>query len=401
MHKLWYIIFLFINILQISLESKKLILIQSVWRHGERIPTATYPNDPINQENWNLPFGSLTKKGILQHVIQGKKLRKRYIDELNFINKKYIPHEVEARSTIVDRCLQSAYANFCGLYSNDNKTILNDDDNLSCNLMFVPIKTDYFGSDKVWEEGKNCNVLKKLREQRMRMVVPHLEEKYKTFLEYISFHSGIPNMTIVDMVHLHNIISVQKHLNITQKSWLTKETFSQMQNLSSLLNSFYDGEEGFNVDRDKRIIRLHGGPLFKFIFDNFEKRILFKSSPTLYTNNNTYFKLNDFKHKLYFSFSAHDLNIFSILRLLGATNIIFRDSLFPDFSTMLVFELWQRDIFNYDIALLYSKNDKSELENVTRYIKGCGGGDYCKFDILKILIKDLLPTNVEKECSIE
>uniref|UniRef100_A0A0N5B6D0 acid phosphatase n=1 Tax=Strongyloides papillosus TaxID=174720 RepID=A0A0N5B6D0_STREA len=235
----------------------------------------------------------------------------------------------------------------------------------------------------------------------MKGLLPSLEDKYKSFLQYLSFHSGIKNLTTTDMVHLYKIINIQKQLGIKQKSWLTNETFEQMKNLTNLIYTIYDGEEGFNINRDKKIIKLNGGPLLKIIMNNFDD-ILLNDITYLHRKNDSYFKANSFKQKLYFSFSVYDTTILSILRLIRATDIILKDGgIFPDFAAVLIFELWRRDILNYEIALMYSKNSDSPLENVTRFIKGCGGGDYCNFEIFKFLIKDLIPIDISKECETD
>ena len=43
-----------------------------------------------------------------QHVELGKKLRKRYIDELKFVSNEYRNHEIHVRSTDLNRTLISA-----------------------------------------------------------------------------------------------------------------------------------------------------------------------------------------------------------------------------------------------------------------------------------------------------
>lgn len=51
----WYIICI------ISLYQLILIIIQQVFRHGDRNPTETYPNDPYRNYEWQGGWGALTK----------------------------------------------------------------------------------------------------------------------------------------------------------------------------------------------------------------------------------------------------------------------------------------------------------------------------------------------------
>lgn len=40
-------------------------MIQQVFRHGDRNPTETYPNDPYRNYKWQGGWGALTKVSIL------------------------------------------------------------------------------------------------------------------------------------------------------------------------------------------------------------------------------------------------------------------------------------------------------------------------------------------------
>ncbi|VDK18906.1 unnamed protein product [Anisakis simplex] len=37
-----------------------LLLVQPIWRHGDRSPTTTYPKDPNQESAWPLGWGQLT-----------------------------------------------------------------------------------------------------------------------------------------------------------------------------------------------------------------------------------------------------------------------------------------------------------------------------------------------------
>uniref|UniRef100_A0AC35UHG5 Lysosomal acid phosphatase n=1 Tax=Rhabditophanes sp. KR3021 TaxID=114890 RepID=A0AC35UHG5_9BILA len=139
--KLWFI---FVLILHISciFGKRELKLVHTILRHGERMPLANYPRDVVDESYWDLPYGALTENGIKQVYQQGSRLRKRYVDDFKFISPKY--NEISALSTSVERCLLSAGSFLSGLFS--QKKI--DDEGWSLNWTPIPVKTDYFGSDK-------------------------------------------------------------------------------------------------------------------------------------------------------------------------------------------------------------------------------------------------------------
>ena len=62
--------------------------------------------------------GQLTYIGEQQLFDLGCRLRKRYINELNFLSQNYDPNEISVRSTNVKRCINSAKCLLAGLYLN-------------------------------------------------------------------------------------------------------------------------------------------------------------------------------------------------------------------------------------------------------------------------------------------
>ena len=85
----------------------KLILVQVVFRHGDRTPANTYPNYPYNElmKNWE-PYGGLgqlTPRGMKQTWKYGTDLAKIYS---KFLTAEYNHNLVFVRSTDYDRTIQ-------------------------------------------------------------------------------------------------------------------------------------------------------------------------------------------------------------------------------------------------------------------------------------------------------
>ena len=57
------------------------------------MPERSFPTDPL-KDIWTDPPGELTKMGQMQAFSQGLKLKKRYIDELGYLNKNYWSRDV-------------------------------------------------------------------------------------------------------------------------------------------------------------------------------------------------------------------------------------------------------------------------------------------------------------------
>ncbi|XP_049565835.1 prostatic acid phosphatase isoform X5 [Orcinus orca] len=93
-----------------------------VFRHGDRSPIETFPNDPIKESSWPQGFGQLTQLGMEQHYELGQYIRKRYE---KFLNKSYKHEQVFVRSTDIDRALMSAMTNLAALFPPEGISVWN------------------------------------------------------------------------------------------------------------------------------------------------------------------------------------------------------------------------------------------------------------------------------------
>ncbi|XP_060005831.1 prostatic acid phosphatase isoform X4 [Lagenorhynchus albirostris] len=102
--------------------AKELRFVTLVFRHGDRSPIETFPNDPIKESSWPQGFGQLTQLGMEQHYELGQYIRKRYE---KFLNKSYKHEQVFVRSTDIDRALMSAMTNLAALFPPEGISVWN------------------------------------------------------------------------------------------------------------------------------------------------------------------------------------------------------------------------------------------------------------------------------------
>ncbi|VDM66522.1 unnamed protein product [Strongylus vulgaris] len=121
-----------------------------MWRHGDRSPTKTFKNDPIQEANWTFGgggFGQLSPLGMHQMLRLGKLIRETYIDT-KFLSNRYSSKEVCAllkniyiRSTDTNRTIISALSNIMGMYGTNADHVPGRDypDDTSWPSGYVPI----------------------------------------------------------------------------------------------------------------------------------------------------------------------------------------------------------------------------------------------------------------------
>lgn len=91
-------------------NGSSLVLLQIVYRHGDRTPIRTFKNDPVPITAWKEGPGQLTTVGCRQHYTMGSHLKSRYA---HFLTGN--PHELQVWSSDKDRCLASAQCHLAGL----------------------------------------------------------------------------------------------------------------------------------------------------------------------------------------------------------------------------------------------------------------------------------------------
>lgn len=79
--------------------------LQIVFRHGDRAPLVPlFPNDPF-KESWPHGLDQLTTDGRARMFRLGQMIRAKYA---NYLGSDFSPREIFARSSAIDRCLESA-----------------------------------------------------------------------------------------------------------------------------------------------------------------------------------------------------------------------------------------------------------------------------------------------------
>ncbi|XP_045435247.1 prostatic acid phosphatase isoform X5 [Pipistrellus kuhlii] len=199
--------------------AKELKFVTLVFRHGDRSPIDTFPNDPIKETSWPQGFGQLTQMGMEQHYELGEYIRKRYG---KFLNESYKHQQVYVRSTDIDRTLMSAMTNLAALFPPDGISLWNP------NLPWQPIPVH---------------------------TVPLMEDR--DFIETLPKLSGYHGKDLFRIwSKVYDPLFCESVHNFTLPSWATADTMTKLKELSELsLLSLY------GIHKQKEKSRLQGGVL--------------------------------------------------------------------------------------------------------------------------------------------
>nr|XP_013015432.1 prostatic acid phosphatase [Cavia porcellus] len=291
-----------------GVRAKELKFVTVVFRHGDRSPIETFPNDPIEESSWPDGFGQLTQLGMKQHYELGQYLRKRYGQ---FLNESYKREQVYIRSTDVDRTLMSAMVNLAALFAPGGSSIWNP------NLLWqpIPVHTVAASEDRLlYMPFKNCPRFQELESETLKS-----EEFQKRIQPYQDFINTLPTLSGFQGQDLFGIWSkVYDPLycegvhNFTLPSWATKDTMTKLRELSELcLLSLY------GIHKQKEKSRLQGGVLVNEILNHMKTATQQK------------------KYKKFIMYSAHDTTVSGLQIALDVYN-----GVLPPYASCHLMELY-------------------------------------------------------------
>ncbi|TKR58382.1 hypothetical protein L596_029834 [Steinernema carpocapsae] len=361
--------------------AKELVLIQALWRHGDRTPQETYPADPYQEDFWKLKWGQLTTTGMWQHYQQGLRLKARYVDKLKFLNANYELEDTYVRSTGVPRTLMSAYSNLAGFYSTSKNTFPTKA-SWPTNWSPVPVHTLEPARDHLLHWESACPRRFQLFNERAEF------EGYQKFMsQYKELISEIAQKTtwnVTDPFKLEvffDTIFVEKLYNLTIPAWFTEAKYKELKGVLDLAIDYIYGNGEFGKTENVELIRLTGGALLNAMIENMQKAVK-KESPVKYI-----------------AYSAHDTTLNALLRALGAKKTVVPERV-PEYASHLVLELWKTDDGSFEVELQYSANSKTDFVAVTDAITGCPKEEACPLDKFVSRSNKYVSKDMEKECKM-
>ncbi|XP_066293888.1 prostatic acid phosphatase-like isoform X2 [Branchiostoma lanceolatum] len=320
-------------------DGRSLVQASVLFRHGDRSPTETFPNDVHQEDAWPQGFGFLSEIGIQQHHNLGEFFRKRYGKEgFGVLSEEFRRDELYVRSTDTDRTLMSAEANLDRLYPDQP----------------IPIHTVRTGLDPLLRAFfLNCPRWTELMEEDFNS--DDFKQKEKDNKEFMAFVVkkagwGEPH-GIMDAWRTQDPLLCEKAHGMSWPAWVTADVYKRLTELTA-----YGSEINFRGDEKGRLM---AGLLVNQIVSNM-------------TTAQGEIQKNEKPYRL-LVYSAHDIDISALLSALDVYNV---NDLSPPYAACVMVELYRDPRGQFSVQILY-RNDSSH-EPYVLTIPGCD--EFCPFD---------------------
>uniref|UniRef100_A0A1W7R8D5 Putative lysosomal & prostatic acid phosphatase n=1 Tax=Aedes albopictus TaxID=7160 RepID=A0A1W7R8D5_AEDAL len=334
-----------------------------VFRHGQRTPADTYPNDPlVNNTFTPYGWGQLTNFGKRSLYDIGIWLRKRYA---KLLGKLYFSDKIFAQSTGVSRTQMSIELVLASLYPPVDTV---QEWNKDLNWQPIPFFSEPLDQDTLLLVRKSCP---RYHEALMEIMESTEVQQYlisnQELFDNLTIITGMDIRTPDDVQSLYSTLKAEAEFGLALPEW-TKDYYPDK--LLPLTTFGYV----LNVYNDE-LKRLKGGPFLKKTISEWEAVMASDVTPS--------------KNKKMFLYAGHDSTVVNIL---SAFNV-WKEQV-PGYAIMALFELYKnRRTAEYSVRV-YQKN-VGELP-ISLEIPGCS--KYCPVEKLKKLLDSHVPTDMAVLC---
>ncbi|KAK9746279.1 Histidine phosphatase superfamily (branch 2) [Popillia japonica] len=330
-----------------SIDSRELLLVHVISRHGARTPVDTYPNDPyINTTFYPAGWGYLTNEGKRDAFNLGQDIRRRYN---KFLGDFYTNDIYYSQSTDVDRTISSVQVMNAGIWEPRNGQKWGD-----LNWQPIPVHYEALNQDMLLLVRKMCPQYD--IEFRRLMSSPMVQEKLKLnkdLFEYLEHWSGNRINNFDDVQDLYSTLYAEDSFNLTLPSWTINIYPDKLYELTSL--SFQ--------------LRAYNNLLIR-----------------------RYHQIG-WSEDVLVGDGGHDSTIANLLSALK----MFKPHV-PDYTSTIILE-FSRDRFTdeYGIEVYYKMSVHHQLQKM--HIPNCDS--FCLLKDFLRITADVVPENWEKECATD
>uniref|UniRef100_A0A182JQ86 Uncharacterized protein n=1 Tax=Anopheles christyi TaxID=43041 RepID=A0A182JQ86_9DIPT len=333
------------------------------FRHGQRTPADTYPNDPyVNYTFEPYDWGQLTNKGkysVYEKI--GLWLRERYG---RFVGETYRAKNVHVQTTGVSRTQMSMQLVLAGLFPPEGTEL---QWNRRLNWQPIPYFSEPLNQDTLLLVRVSCpRYTETVKESFQMPEFKNLMNANQQLFENLTRITGLTIANPDDVQSLFSTLKAESEYGLKLPAW-TKAYYPDK--LLPLTKKSY----ALNVYTDE-MKRLKGGPFLRKTLNEWEALI---ANPTG-------------THKKIFLYAGHDSTVVNILSAFK----VWDESVLPDYGVMGVLELY-RDVRNGQYSVSVSQKLLGQRLQ-RRTIPGCT--ELCPIEQLKTVLNATIPTDWKKDC---
>ncbi|XP_060066320.1 testicular acid phosphatase homolog [Ylistrum balloti] len=337
-----------------------LILVQAVFRHGDRSPIRSFPNDK-HRDFWKQGLGQLTQEGMLQEYNLGKFLKSRYGYGV-LLSSKYNHSEITITSSDYDRALMSAYCVLSAIYPPDGT---DQRWNPDLNWQPIPVHTKPRHEDFIISMQADCPKFDKLlTEYNGNKTKAIFMAKHQDLIENIVNISGLP---IESWNSITDSLFCQYIHNFSLPEWASILPLDVVKSIRDVFATYYLPTP--------ELAKLKGGPLLMEIIDNMKRNLNNESSTTVYL------------------YSGHDTTLIALLRVLNVFN-----NRNPSYSSCVLLELWKSGVNETIFVKVIYRNETDSNRTISLPIPGCVVN--CPFKTFISILTRNTPKDIKEECNI-
>ncbi|XP_014222464.2 venom acid phosphatase Acph-1-like [Trichogramma pretiosum] len=339
--------------------SRKLQLIQVIFRHGDRVPDRgeIYDSDPYTDEFWKpLGYGKLTKVGERREFELGRMLRRRYDDFLG----DYESDRVYSFTTDMNRTKLSLKLVLNGLYNNE--TNWNENGNTLLEEFSVDCVPD--GGNVFRHPSKKCSKFGKLYKEALDANEPKLD-KYRELFDRIENSTHFKHEYKIKIgSRLYRNIRSALALGLPMPGWCSEKCYDDLRHIAGINFGVYV--------HAANISRITVGPSLEIFLKNMRDSDEKSSANKIYL------------------YSAHDYNIATISKALEFEGI----PDFPDFGSAIMIEKRKDENDNSFVKMLMWTGVSEQL--ITLKLPDCD--IECPLERFRTILKPLMPKAQDKKC---
>lgn len=334
-----------------------------VFRHGERTPVDTYPNDPLVNSTFSpYGWGQLTNFGRRSLYDIGTWLRNRYG---KLLGKLYHPDKIFAQSTGVSRTQMSIELVLASLYPPADTA---QEWNKDLNWQPIPFFSEPLDEDTLLLVRKSCPryheaLMEVMESSEVRQFLNDSQE----LLDNLTTITGSDIKTPDDVQSLFSTLKAEDDFGLALPEWIREYYPDKMLPLVTFGYTL-------NVYNDE-LKRLKGGPFLKKTISEWEAVIASEGTRD--------------KSKKMFLYAGHDS---SVVNILSAFNV-WKEQV-PGYAIMALFELYKHRWTDEYSVRIYQKNVGESP--ISLKIPGCS--KYCPVEKLKTLLDSHVPTDMAVLC---